>query len=155
VRALFERAVEVAARSRSLTQASAPPAGLRVLLAEDDRTNQLVAKAMLRRLGCAVEVVANGQDAVAAACASAYDVVFMDVQMPGMDGLEATRELRRHGVRVPIVALTAHASHEAREQCLEVGMDDYVSKPIDPAALARALTAVCGHASPRPDAATN
>jgi CheY-like chemotaxis protein len=113
---------------------------LRVLLAEDNRTNQKVATIMLQRLGHEVAVAANGAEAVDALKADRYDLVLMDVQMPEVDGFEATRRIRdpQSGVldaRVPIVAMTAHAMKGDRERCLESGMDGYLAKPIKPADL--------------------
>jgi CheY-like chemotaxis protein len=121
---------------------SADPA-LRVLLAEDNLINQEVASRMLTRLGCRVEVVGDGRDAVDAANRERYDVIVMDVQMPDVDGLEATRRIRAE-VPTPdqpyIIALTAGASSEDRAACLAAGMDAYLSKPIHLAELADAIT---------------
>jgi PAS domain S-box-containing protein len=116
----------------------------RVLVAEDNPTNQLVALGILRQLGLSADAVANGADAVRAVEAFPYDVVLMDVQMPKMDGLEATRAIRTlgsQGTRPPvtIIAVTAHAMRGDAETCLAAGMDDYLSKPLSPAALAQAL----------------
>jgi signal transduction histidine kinase/CheY-like chemotaxis protein/ligand-binding sensor domain-containing protein len=113
---------------------------LRVLLAEDNRTNQKVATIMLERLGHQVVVAASGVEAVDALRSNAYDLVLMDVQMPDMDGLEATRRIRagesgEANLHVPIVAMTAHAMKGDRERCLESGMDAYLAKPIKPAEL--------------------
>ena len=117
--------------------------GLRILLAEDNVVNRKVALRMLARLGCQAEAVPDGYDAVAAVEGGTYDVVLMDVQMPGLDGFEATAAIRARegtsGRRIPIVAMTAHAMQGDRERCLASGMDDYVSKPVRLTELARVL----------------
>ncbi len=131
--------------------------GLRVLLAEDNATNRLVASRLLERWGCVVKSAENGQAALDALEREPFDAVLMDVQMPVLDGLSATRELRRRevttGRHVAVIAMTAHAMAEDRERCLFAGMDDYVSKPIRPAALAAALTRVTPQGSGTRDAA--
>ena len=119
-------------------------AGVRLLLAEDNITNQQVAVGILRKLGLHADAVANGREALEALQTIPYDLVLMDVQMPEMDGLQAARAIRdpRTPVldhQVPIVAMTAHAMQGDREQCLEAGMNDYVSKPVNPQALAEAV----------------
>ena len=123
--------------------------GARVLLVEDNPVNQKLAVALLRKAGVQVDVADNGQLAIEAIQSKAYQLVFMDVQMPIMDGLEAThriRQMQAGGPRLPIIAMTAHAMKGDQERCLAAGMDDYLSKPLDPpdvfAALERWLPAV-------------
>src|SRR5207248_2765060 len=110
---------------------------LRVLVAEDNAVNQEVAAAMLRRRGHFVEVANNGRDAVSAARAHEYDVILMDLHMPELDGLSATREIRQESRarEATIVALTASAIAGERERCLTSGMDDYLAKPFKPSQL--------------------
>lgn len=107
---------------------------LQILLAEDNEVNQLTATTMIGKLGHNVEVANNGLQAVEKIEAGEYDMVFMDVQMPEMDGITATGKIREaevaSGGHIPIVAMTAHAMKGDREKCIEAGMDDYVSKPI-------------------------
>ena len=122
---------------------AAPGLGVRVLVVEDNRVNQLVATGMLENLGCSVDVVDDGIAAVERLTAPHdYAVVLMDCRMPLLDGFDATRRVREQeppGRRVPIVAMTASALEGERERCLAAGMDDYLTKPVDPAELARAL----------------
>ncbi len=101
-----------------------------VLVAEDNPANQKVAAGLLRRLGYQAEIAHNGQEALDLALAGRHDAILMDLEMPVMGGLEASRILRERGLRLPIVALTAHAVAGYREQCLAAGMDDYLAKPI-------------------------
>jgi PAS domain S-box-containing protein len=115
------------------------PPGKRVLLVEDNEVNRKVALRLLEKLQLVVEVATNGVEAVQKATTNAYDLILMDCQMPEMDGYEATRRLRAHGVRTPIIALTANALQGDREQCLLAGMDDYLAKPIKPDELKRTL----------------
>lgn len=110
---------------------AAPSSGARILLAEDNPVNALLAASLLKREGCVVDRVASGEEALAALARAPYDLVLMDVRMPGMDGLEAARILRARGVRVPVIALTANAFEEDRRACLEAGMDDFLTKPLD------------------------
>lgn len=122
-------------------------AGLHVLLVEDDRVNRFAATRFLERLGCTVEAVVSGKGALAALEQGRFDAVFMDVQMPGMDGLETTRAIRSSTAlgaqaRIPVIAMTAHALSGDRERFLAGGMDGYVSKPVDMREMARALATV-------------
>ena len=113
-----------------------------VLLVEDDHVNQLVAAQLLELLGCTVDVAENGAVALDRLSEKTYDVVFMDARMTVMDGYEATRRFRAEepeGQHTPVVAMTAHALPGAREKCLAAGMDDYLSKPLDPELLKEAL----------------
>ena len=126
--------------------AAGPPLGerhpLRVLVAEDNVINQKVTLAMLRRLGYRADLAANGLEAIEAVRLVPYDVVFMDLQMPELDGLGAMRQImseHRGGRRPRIVALTANAYDEDREACLAAGMDDYLSKPLQKDLLEAAL----------------
>jgi signal transduction histidine kinase/CheY-like chemotaxis protein len=107
----------------------------RVLLAEDNMTSQKLAKYLIEKAGYTVDVVSSGQEALKALEVAPYDCVLMDVQMPEMDGFEATERLRSKEQggksRIPVIAMTAHAMKGDRERCIEAGMDDYISKPID------------------------
>jgi len=114
----------------------------RVLIVEDNAVNQTIAARLLEKLGCRVDVAANGREAVEMVDLLPYDAIFMDCQMPEMDGFEATQEIRRRegsSVHRPIIAMTANAMQGDRERCLDAGMDDYVSKPIRKADLTEAL----------------
>jgi CheY-like chemotaxis protein len=113
-----------------------------VLLAEDNAVNQRVAVLLLERLGCRVDVAGNGLEALDLSGRLPYDIIFLDCQMPELDGYGAARAIREReagGLRVPIIALTANAMAGDREECLAAGMDDYLSKPVDFASLASAL----------------
>jgi CheY-like chemotaxis protein/HPt (histidine-containing phosphotransfer) domain-containing protein len=126
---------------------------LRILVAEDNHVNQMLVTTLLGKAGHRVEVVGNGLEAVRAVQAAPYDMVLMDVQMPEMDGPTATKAIRRleSDVRdIPIIALTANAMAGHREEYLAAGMDDYVSKPIEPTALFQAIARVCGYCGPEP-----
>ena len=103
-----------------------------VLLVEDNSVNRDVAESILKSIGCRYYSVSDGQQAIDAVEQGTYDLVLMDCQMPGVDGLEATRVIREReseGERIPIVAMTANVMQGDRDRCLEVGMDDYISKP--------------------------
>jgi CheY-like chemotaxis protein len=126
---------------------ASPPAGLRVLVAEDNRVNQKVITSMLEKRGHTCVVAGNGQEVLEVLGRDPnFDVVLMDVQMPGMDGLSATCRIREgegpSGRRLPIIALTAHAMEEHHNQCREAGMDGYLTKPLDTRDLDRVLTEV-------------
>jgi signal transduction histidine kinase/ActR/RegA family two-component response regulator/HPt (histidine-containing phosphotransfer) domain-containing protein len=126
----------------------APPvAGRRVLIVDDNELNRLIGREYLRRLGCEVETVTSGGEAVERVARGGIELVCMDCQMPEMDGYEATSRIRSLGGmlgRVPIVAMTANAMQGDRERCLAAGMDDYISKPIREADLAAVLRRVDG-----------
>ena len=119
-------------------QTAAAP-GARVLLAEDNPINAMLARALLTREGCGVDHVADGEAALEAASRGGYDLVLMDVRMPRLSGMDATRALRARGVETPVVALTANAFEDDRRACLAAGMDDFLVKPLSPEALRRAL----------------
>ncbi|MBU6454454.1 MAG: response regulator [Cyanobacteria bacterium REEB67] len=112
---------------------------IKVLVADDNKMNQHVARLLLNDMGLVVNVVENGIEAVSAFKTSRYDIVFLDCQMPDIDGYEACKIIKqiqqRQGTKVPVIAMTANAMSGSREQCLAAGMDDYISKPIDPAEL--------------------
>ena len=113
--------------------------GRRILLVEDNAVNRTLARRLLEKRGFTVSIAVDGKQAIAAMQNAEFDVVLMDIQMPEMDGFEATAEIRKQekltGRRTPIIALTAHALKEDRERCLSAGMDAYVTKPIRPAEL--------------------
>jgi CheY-like chemotaxis protein len=127
----------------SLQDAREPGSSLKVLLAEDNTVNQRLAVRLLEKRGHRVVVAANGLEALGALKKESFDLVFMDVQMPEMDGMEATAAIReeekRSGGHVPVIALTAHAMKGDREKCLAAGMDGYLTKPIRPQELDEVL----------------
>jgi CheY-like chemotaxis protein len=142
------KTVTKALRPRDVVDSSlAARQPLRILIAEDNHINQQVARRILQQFGYQSDVVSNGQDALNVVSKQRYDLLFMDVQMPVMDGLEATRQIR--SILTPeqrpyIVAMTANALKEDRALCLNAGMDDYMSKPIRaaeiPEVIGRAFT---------------
>jgi signal transduction histidine kinase/HPt (histidine-containing phosphotransfer) domain-containing protein/ActR/RegA family two-component response regulator len=131
---------------------------LRILVAEDNPVNQQVALGLLRRRGHSVDVVATGRAAVEAVARRSYDVVLMDVHMPEMDGIEATRQIRRlpgEAGQVPIIALSASAMKDETDACMAAGMLGHLAKPIDPVALAATLSHYAGAAPAREPAAVS
>jgi len=130
---------------------AAEPAGMRILLAEDNPVNQKLARRLLEKRGHHVVIVASGQAAVEAVRSEKFDLLLMDIQMPDMDGIEAAARIRQlesgEGVRLPIVAMTAHTTPGDRERCLQAGMDGYLVKPIRPKQLFQAVEAARPKAS--------
>jgi len=133
------------------TRGGGPPYGLRVLVVEDDDVNRFMARALLQKLGCHVEEAINGLEALQKLRAQTFDVVFLDIQMPEMDGLQTARVIRTypefvHLSSMPIIALTAHALPEDEVRAKAAGMQDFLTKPLDleqlQAALERVLTAL-------------
>ncbi len=129
---------EASEQAKAIAQKPAAPDQstnkLQILLAEDNIVNQKVATKLLQKAGHDVTVANNGKEAVAASGEQSFDLILMDIQMPEMDGFEATFAIRaaeKDGTRVPIIALTAHATKGYKEECLDAGMDDYISKPIN------------------------
>jgi CheY-like chemotaxis protein len=117
------------------SEPDSPHSGMNILLAEDNAVNQMVMQRLLNKRGHRVVIAANGRAALEIFQHEPFDLIFMDVQMPEMDGLQATQAIRRHeqqATRTPIVALTAHAMSGDRERCLQAGMDDYITKPVNP-----------------------
>jgi PAS domain S-box-containing protein len=134
----------IAPPSASAAAGSAGASLIRVLVAEDNSVNQMVAVRLLERLGCRVDVAGNGAEAVQMATRLPYGLVFMDCHMPEMDGFEAALEIRRRESELdlkptPIVALTASVLQEDRDRCVSVGMDEVIGKPVQPAELAEVL----------------
>ena len=113
---------------------------MKILLAEDNLVNQKVAVIHLKKLGYRTDLAANGREALKAVKNNQYALILMDVQMPEMDGFEATQAIRRAGCDLPIIAMTANAMKGDREKCLKAGMNDYLSKPIDPQKLSDKIT---------------
>jgi len=141
--------------ARPLAQApQATTAALRILVAEDTPFNQKFILRLLNRWGYSAKIAENGRQALEIFAKQTFDLVLMDVQMPEMDGFEATRAIRDReagtGRRIPIIAMTAHAMKGDRERCLEVGMDDYVSKPIAVDLLQSAINALVPQAVEAP-----
>jgi CheY-like chemotaxis protein len=129
----------VAAPQDERIAAAAAP-GARILLVEDNPINALLARALLAREGCDIDHARDGEEAIAATKVGAYDIILMDMRMPGLSGEETARRLRAAGVATPIVALTANAFEDDRQACLAAGMNDFLVKPLSPDALRAALT---------------
>ncbi len=136
-----ESADPMTPENRQDTAAKVDLAGMKVLLVEDNIFNQAVAVEVLKKQGCKVTVASNGREAVEAFHAQTFDVILMDLQMPEMDGFEATRIIRSGETsdRIPIIAQTAHAFTEDRDRCMKAGMDEHISKPINVTELLRIL----------------
>jgi CheY-like chemotaxis protein len=131
-----------------------PLAGLKVLVVDDNRTNRLVGLKSLQALGAEAETADSGEAAIAAAAKGGYDLILMDVNMPGMDGLEAARRIRALGgaaARIPIVALTANVLAHQRQSYIEAGMDGVVGKPISPGVLLREIARLSSPAAEASD----
>ena len=129
-----------------------PDAPQQIMLVEDNMLNEMVALGMLRLLGRTADVTRNGVEAVEAMAKHSYDIVFMDVQMPVLDGLDATRRIRAELPKAQqpyIIALTANAMAGDEEQCINAGMDAYLSKPLSKERLAMALMAADAHLKSR------
>jgi CheY-like chemotaxis protein len=137
VLAALNEAAGPAAPDERASDLAAP--GARVLLAEDNPINALLARSLLEREGCIVDRVSSGDEALVATASCVYDLILMDLRMPGLDGRQTTEALRARGCRAPIVALTADAFEEDRRACLEAGMDDFLTKPLKPAVLQAVL----------------
>ena len=125
---------------------------VRILIAEDNIVNQKLALRLMEKFGFRADAVTNGKEAVRSLEIIPYDLVLMDVQMPEMDGLTATKRIRDsssnvYNHKIPIIAMTAHAMMGDRERCLDAGMNDYISKPINPGALQRAIERQLSHLS--------
>ncbi|HVX15747.1 MAG TPA: PAS domain-containing protein [Pirellulales bacterium] len=142
----------VSLRREEKAPAAAPPAcrPVRILLAEDNAVNQKFVRHVLEKRGHVVQVVSTGREALSALAAGSFDLVLMDVQMPEMGGFEATAEVRRReratGGHLPVIAMTAHAMKGDRERCLEAGMDDYISKPVQASRLYELIECTVGGA---------
>lgn len=139
----FNSYMDAATEVRSSTEDIAPHRTLKVLLAEDNRLNQKIAQAMLRKMNCEVTIAENGEQAIQKFAQDRYDLILMDVQMPTMDGLDATREIRllENGQQAtPIIALTANATEQDRETCFDAGMQDFLTKPISMAKLDQVIS---------------
>jgi CheY-like chemotaxis protein len=129
---------EEPAEDERIAPAAAP--GARVLLVEDNPVNALLARALLAREGCEVDHARAGEEALAAVKVGIYDIILMDMRMPGLSGEQTTRQLRAVGIATPIVALTANVFDDDRRSCIEAGMDDFLVKPLQPDTLRAMLS---------------
>lgn len=120
-----------------------PLSGIRVLLVEDSPDNQFLIKRFLSLAGAIVETANDGQEGIVKATAASFDVILMDIQMPIMDGHQATTEIKRNGIRTPIVALTAHAMKGDKEEALKYGYAEYLTKPVDKSRLIQSIARLC------------
>lgn len=121
------------------------PQGTRILLAEDDEINAVTVERLLQKMGCRVSVAQNGQEVLTLLSKDDFDLILMDIQMPVMDGVEATKCIRQSGemrekARIPIIAITSYAMKGDREEFLKAGMDEYISKPVEMKELARKIS---------------
>jgi CheY-like chemotaxis protein/HPt (histidine-containing phosphotransfer) domain-containing protein len=153
--AYFSRPAKHSARSAAdaATSAVMTPRRLNLLLAEDNPVNRKFACSVLEKAGHRVTVASNGQEAVDQAEQGGFDAILMDIQMPIMDGFTATRLLRSKGITTPTIALTAHAVQGFREQCLDAGLDDYISKPVQGQMLLSILDSLVYQVDTRPQPA--
>lgn len=122
---------------------------LKILLVEDNKANQLVVKSLLKKCNCTIEITGNGLEAIDALKEKSYDLVLMDIQMPLMDGIEATKRIRdgraeTSNPQIPIIAITAHARQEDQRKGYRAGMDDYVTKPVSRTRLLDAIQKLIG-----------
>jgi len=141
-----ERSRAEARQRNGRQELPSPTRSMRILLAEDNEINQKMTRALLTRQGHVVDLASNGLEAVEAIRTTKYDLIFMDVQMPEMDGFEAAQTIRKMeesgemtGQHIPMIAMTAHALHGDRQRCMDAGMDDYISKPLDPRKVFQAI----------------
>jgi len=157
ISSLDERAAKNARTIRKTMEAPdkkrAPKSGatIEILVAEDNIVNQMVIRSMLEKIGCNVTMAENGREALEQIAENSFDLIFMDISMPEMDGVEATGAIRnmqsKRGERTPIVGVTAHALEEDRQRCLDAGMDDYLPKPVKPDALQKKIDEWAGNKS--------
>ena len=138
---------DAAALARADADLAAPPASarpLRLLLVEDNEVNAIVVESLLQRMGHAVQRAGSGEEAVASVAGSDFDAVLMDISLPGIDGIEATRRIRADGARLPVLAMSAHVFHSEITEVLDAGLNGFVAKPVSPERLAEALDEAVG-----------